>query len=186
MANVARPHIHLVAFYDFQIIPSLKNMTFHMNPHWLVRLLLPLQMLMPRIKLPLLSQSRHTSIPQRQEAPLVLIQYLGHRLDHIIISIEFSENNRILYSICEMTMHQLPKLVVTALHTDESVFPATPAQLFQTSLLSGTLLCPKKIWQDSAAFEIFSIACSIISLCCDCKTNLDSTWIMLPDFLSFQ
>ena len=75
---------------------------------------------------------------------MVLIQYLGHRLDHIIISIEFSENNRRLYSICEMTVLQLPKLVVTALHTDESVFPATPAQLFQISLLSGTLLCPFK------------------------------------------
>ena len=39
---------------------------------------------------------------------------------------------------------QLAGLVVIALHADESVFPATPVQLFQTSLLNQVLLCPFK------------------------------------------
>ena len=47
-------------------------------------------------------------------------------------------------ALVQMTMFQLVGLVVTALRADESVFPAMLVQLFQTSLLSGILLCPVK------------------------------------------
>ena len=38
-----------------------------------------------------------------------------------------------LGALMQMTVLQLPELVVTALGADESVFPAIPVQLFQTS-----------------------------------------------------
>ena len=91
MGNVARPHIDLVTFYDFQIILSLKKWL----SMWILtgsfvccglskclcRALVTRFCLKAGIQAFLNDRRIHWS----------LIQYLSHRLDHIIISIEFQK-----------------------------------------------------------------------------------------------